>query len=84
MGAEYDEQRDRHNHTVTHTQKPLERDKKESQEGRQKGRQKITGKWSDRQVPNGQRERKADNRFPIISYTGNIVLLSTVLPISHD
>lgn len=73
-------------HRKTHTQKPLERDLKkiESQEGRQKGSQKITGRESDRQVPNGQRERKAYNRFPIISYAGSIVLLSTVMPISHD
>lgn len=55
-----------------------------SQGGKQKGRQKITGRQLDRQVPNGQRERNADNRFLIISYAGNIVLLSTAMPISHD
>lgn len=67
----------------THTQKSLERGR-EKKKSRQKGRQKITGRQSDRQAPNGQRERKADNRFSIISNAGNIVLLSTVMPISHD
>ena len=79
---------DRQSHSETDTQKPLQRDmKKKKRESRRtdgKRRQKITHRQTDREAPNGQGERKGDNRFPIISYTGNIVLLSTVMPISHD
>lgn len=77
-------QTDRHNGTVGHIHKSLWREIEKKKKSRQRGRQKITGRQSDRQAPNGHRERKADNRFSIISYAGNIVLLSTVMPISHD
>lgn len=64
--------------------KPWRRDEKKARQANKKGSRKFLRDSQTWGLPNGQREKKADNRFPIISYAGSIVLLSTAMPMSHD